>query len=128
MDSSESNLSPMIKIAITGGALAIVSRAGKEIGTQIWNWCHQYFVTMCVIKNLQNPNLFQYLLKYFVSNRHSLNIQKARIELIQTNIKKTFWTHTVETNTSSVCWTPDNGHHLFYYNCTNHIQSYFRYI
>ena len=116
LDSSESNLSPMIKIAITGGALAIVSRAGKEIGTQIWNWCHQYFVTMCVIKNLQNPNLFQYLLKYFVSNRHSLNIQKARIELIQTNIKKTFWTHTIETNTSSVCWTPDNGHHLFYYN------------
>ena len=115
LDSSESNLSPMIKIAITGGALAVVSKVGKELGTQIWNWCHQYFVTMCVIKNLQNPNLFQYLLKYFVANRSNLNIQKARIELFKTNIKKSFWTHTISTNTPSVCWTPDNGHHLFYY-------------
>ena len=116
LDNSESNLSPMIKIAITGGAIAVVSKVGKELGTQIWNWCHQYFVTMCVIKNLQNPNLFQYLLKYFVANRDKLEIQKARIELIQTNVKKTFWTHTINTNTPTVCWTPDNGHHLFYYN------------
>ena len=90
LDNSESNLSPMIKIAITGGAIAVVSKVGKELGTQIWNWCHQYFVTMCVIKNLQNPNLFQYLLKYFVANRDKLEIQKNKFqELINLlNIKE----------------------------------------
>ena len=29
LDNSESNLSPMIKIAITGGAIAVVSKVGK---------------------------------------------------------------------------------------------------
>ena len=43
LDSSESNLSPMIKIAITGGALAVVSKIGKELGTQIWELVSSVF-------------------------------------------------------------------------------------
>ena len=47
----------------------------------------QYFVTMCVIKNLQNPNLFQYLLKYFVANRSNLNIQKLELNYLKQILK-----------------------------------------
>ena len=60
--------------------------------------------------------MFNYLLKYFVKDSDELHIEKARIELIKTNIKRSFWTHTIETGKQTVCWTPDNGHHLFYYN------------
>ena len=115
LDQSDSELTPMMRIAITGGVVAVLSKFGRETSRQLWNWCHQYLITMCTIQNTDENGVFKYVIKYFISNSKSLEIQRARIGDIQTKLRKNFWTHTIE-KYSNICWTPDEGFHLFYYN------------
>ncbi len=115
LDKSDSPLTPMMRIAITGGVVAVLSKLGKESSRQVWNWCHQYLITMCTIQNTDENGVFKYVMKYIISHGKQLEIQRARIGDIQTKMKANFWTHSIE-NYSNICWTPDEGFHLFYYN------------
>lgn len=114
LDNSDSNLTPMMRIAITGGVVAMLSKLGRESYRQMWNWCHQYLITMCTIQNTDENGVFKYVMKYFITHGKRLEIQRARIGDIQTKLKQNFWTHSIE-KYSNICWTPDEGFHLFYY-------------
>ncbi len=115
LDNSNSSLTPMMRIAITGGVVAVLSKLGKETYKQMWNWCHQYLITMCTIVNTDENGVFKYVMKYLITHGNCLEIQRARIGDIQTKMKKNFWTHSIQ-KYSNICWTPDEGFHLFYYN------------
>lgn len=114
LDNSDSNITPMMRIAITGGVVAVLSKVGRESYKQMWNWCHQYLITMCTIQNTDENGVFKYVMKYFITHGNRLEIQRARIGDIQTKMKRNFWTHTIEKD-AHICWTPDEGFHLFYY-------------
>ena len=73
---SDSNITPMMGIAITGGVVAVLSKVGVKVidkcGIGVIN------INLCTIQNTDENGVFKYVMKYFITHSNRLEIPRAQ--------------------------------------------------